>query len=232
MEIMVPMVVETRVANLWDAHNVISRVYHAEPKDRLLLRVAHDLPVDGAIIEIGTGSGHSTCALALGAKLAGKGKVYAIDWDIGQIASQNLLVEAYRRFDGAARWALLIQNVVYCGVHDWVRFIVCDSAEAWEWISLPCRLLFIDGAHSGEYVTKDMLRYGEFVVPGGMMFVHDYYLRGATEDAGLIAYNDAIREYLRDSSVWTEFIEYDRDLAGPRTLLCSVRKRLTDLGES
>jgi hypothetical protein len=126
----------------------------------------------GEVVEIGSAFGRSTVALALGTRVQGGGKVYAVDphtGGSGLVAQYGPLAQTF-----SSRGALL-QNIVRFGLQDVVVPVPLSStAAAAVWPDQPIRLLFIDGWHGYEACRSDILTWGRWVSPGGVMVIHDY----------------------------------------------------------
>jgi predicted O-methyltransferase YrrM len=139
-----------------------------------LLRLAASGPGVGAIVEIGSYLGKSTCWLASGSKSTLREKVTAVDHFKGSPEHQK---------GGGAESAVLInegttfeqfkKNVRDMGLDDYVEPIVAPSAEAVKGWDRPIRLLFIDGDHSYESTKRDFNSWSPFVIPGCPIAFHD-----------------------------------------------------------
>lgn len=126
----------------------------------------------GDIVEIGSAFGRSTVALALGVRARGGGKVYGVDPHTGGTG----LVERYgplaRTFSSLGPF---LQNIVRFGLQDIIVPIALRSDEAAAlWPGGPIRLLFIDGWHDYDACRRDILSWGRWVAPGGILVIHDY----------------------------------------------------------
>jgi predicted O-methyltransferase YrrM len=139
----------------------------------LLLLAMHG-PLAGDIVEIGSFKGRSTCHLALGAKLAGRERVTAIDHFAGspehqlgqpfadqEIAEHGSTYPAFRR------------NLERHGLWEQVEPLRMSSAEAARAWARPIRLLFIDGDHSYEQTAEDFTAFQPFLPPGAIVCFHD-----------------------------------------------------------
>ncbi len=111
------------------------------------------------IVEIGVAEGVS--ALALREAMDERGRLYLIDpFHLGRVPG----VRALRRAAGAA------VNSVRRGEVQWVEKFSFEAAKEW---NTPIDLLFIDGDHSYEAVARDWEDWHRFVVPGGVVLLHD-----------------------------------------------------------
>ena len=151
---------------------------------------------DGFILEIGADMGQSAIPMAIASKMAGREKVFSIDIDRGR--PDNFFERNSQWQSGASRWKKFIQTLVLCGVEDWVIPIGCDSMDAWQFLNLQLRLLYVDGNHDRPHTDNDILKYSEKLISGGLIFVHDYH----EEETG--TYN-SVNEHIRDSSAFWDF---------------------------
>jgi predicted O-methyltransferase YrrM len=170
----------------------------------------------GYVLEIGSSYGLSLCILAAGSKFANREIAFSVDIDVGY--GQNPLIQGHRQNNGYTRWGYLLDNLCYCGVHDWVVLIASDSLKAHEWLNIPLRLLFLDGCHTRQYVLHEINTYGKLLVPGGKIVLHDYYISRQDE------YSQAAYERLAESDDFTDFVEYDK-LLYHDSITCAATKR-------
>lgn len=139
-----------------------------------LYHLAKEGPGRGAIVEIGSLFGLSTCWLAAGTRAAGREKVLAVDHFQGSSEHQK---------DGSHPLAALAQsgtalplfvaNMQKHGLRDWVEIRVGSSVEVGSAWQGPIRLLFLDGDHAYEAVRADFVTWSKHVVPGGLVAFHD-----------------------------------------------------------
>lgn len=145
--------------------------WFSQEDGRLLYRTAvkalSELP--GDIVEIGSYKGRSTIVLGWAVRASGLDrKVFAVDPHEGSLTG--------RKVDPT--WDDFVRNVSSSGVD---RFIVpirkkSEHVEHHD----PVALLFIDGAHDMENVSRDYARFSPAVVTGGYIAFHDY----SNEDHG------------------------------------------------
>ncbi len=140
----------------------------------VLALMAEQGPGVGAIVEIGSFKGRSTCWLAYGAKSAGRETVTAIDpftgspeHQPGEELSDPDLAESGSTFP------VFEKNLRKMALDDYVKPIVATSADAAKDWDQPIRLLFIDGDHSYEGSKLDFEVWSPHVVPGGLIALHD-----------------------------------------------------------
>ncbi|HEX9463018.1 MAG TPA: class I SAM-dependent methyltransferase [Alphaproteobacteria bacterium] len=139
----------------------------------LLLAALHG-PGQGAVVEIGSFMGRSTCFLALGCKMAGRGKVIAIDHFLGSPQQQR--GGAYEAAEVVLRgttYPKFCENIGQAGLTDYVHATrKCSEDSACGWTT-KIRLLFIDGDHAYESVKRDFTLYAPHVEPEGLICFHD-----------------------------------------------------------
>lgn len=139
-----------------------------------LMLLAKDGEGEGAVVEIGSYQGLSTCWIATGLKARGGEKVVAIDHfmgspeqQAGEVAESQVLVEA------GTTYGKFRENVAKFGLDDYVDARVASSEDAAAAWAGPIRLLFIDGDHPYEAVKTDFTLWTPSVVPGGYIALHD-----------------------------------------------------------
>lgn len=120
----------------------------------------------GNIVEIGSWEGMSTVYLALGSKAGGGGRVFAIDPHRG--TSDFHEVYGVENTEPIFR-----QNIKRAGVDDVVTPLVMKSEDAAKGWTGHISLLWIDGAHEYENVTKDILLWQPYLEEGGTIAFHD-----------------------------------------------------------
>ena len=126
------------------------------------------VPPELLIVEIGAFRGRSTCFLADGAKRGQGAKVLSIDpWDLaGNLPGRN------GRFIARPNQADQDEHLRACGLRDQVTSLQGFSHS----VPLPAEkigLLWIDGAHDFENVSRDVARWAPLVAPGGAMIFDD-----------------------------------------------------------
>jgi len=137
-----------------------------------LFDLARGTDAAGDVVEIGSAFGRSTVCLALGTRMRGAGRVYAVDPHTGGIG----LVEEYGALAAAfSSLRAFMQNIARFKLDDVVvPLTVTSQAAAASWPGTPIRLLFIDGWHDYDACRHDILRWGRWVTPGGVIAIHDY----------------------------------------------------------
>lgn len=165
-----------------------------------LMNLANEGPGCGAIVEIGSYKGRSTCALAMGSMSACREKVYAIDHFEGSPEHQKgEYCETREIVESGTTFHTFLRNIQQTGVASHVEPIQLPSAEAARQWSGPIRLLFIDGDHSYDASKLDFDSWSPFVVPGGVIVFHDVgHFEGVTR---------FYRELLKTSREYLEVID-------------------------
>ncbi|ADU61123.1 MAG: class I SAM-dependent methyltransferase [Pseudodesulfovibrio sp.] len=133
-------------------------------------------PGEGAVVEIGSFLGKSTCWLALGAKAAGREAITAVDYFkpmTFMATSEDPMDQAIAK--AGSTLPFFKEHIRTFGVEDFVSPIVTDSRSAAEaWDGRQIRLLFIDGHHEYNSVKTDFSLWSPFVQQGGIIIFHDY----------------------------------------------------------
>ena len=138
---------------------------------RRLWELARGVPPAGTVVEIGSFQGKSTVLLA--SAVDQSAAVYAIDphagndrapgeWDSGTV-------------EGEADRVMFFENLEKCGVRDRVISVRQFSQNAHHLVPAPIDLLYVDGAHGYAPALSDITGWGDRVVPGGAMAIHDVY---------------------------------------------------------
>lgn len=89
-------------------------------------------------------------------------------------------------------------------VKDRIEHLQCDSAtlDFSDWIAFG--FVFIDGAHSTEYVLNDFLKVIPFLAIGGLIVLHDY---GTDNLLGITAVRVAVDKLMEDYGHW-DWVRY------------------------
>ena len=153
---------------------VLSRIagvdgWLTDDQARALFAAAADVRPGGRIVEIGSFRGRSTIVLATA---AGEGvEVVAIDPHAGNDRGPQEIsgFEAEAESDHEA----FKRNLADAGVVDRVRHVRAFSNAAHAEVDGAVELLWVDGAHRYKPALEDLRHWGDRVVPGGRMLVHD-----------------------------------------------------------
>jgi predicted O-methyltransferase YrrM len=136
-----------------------------------LASAAGGVPAGGRIVEIGSYRGRSTIVLAGAA--APDAEVVAIDPHLGRDRAPQQRVEDADL--GEQDVAAFRGNLERAGVSGRVRHVRRRSEEALGAVDGGIDLLYVDGAHSFRFARFDIAHWGDRVVPGGLMLVHDSF---------------------------------------------------------
>ena len=118
--------------------------------------------IEGCIVEIGSYQGKSTIALALNASVP----VYAIDPHLEH-------TDEIGGVFGPEDRPVFAVNIAQAGLQERVCPINLTSDHARQGWQQPIGLLFIDGAHNEEQVGRDTFGWLPFVLPDGIIALHD-----------------------------------------------------------
>jgi MMP 1-O-methyltransferase len=133
----------------------------------------------GPCLEIGSYCGKSTVWIAAGCQAAG-GTLFAIDHHRG--SEEHQPGEAYH--DPAlydAEWGVMDSLAEFrrtlrrAALEDVVVPIVAPSALVARHWSIRLGMVFIDGGHSREAAETDYRSWAPWVVPGGILAIHDIF---------------------------------------------------------
>lgn len=135
-----------------------------------LYTLAKEAAKDGVIVEIGSYRGLSTVALAKGTSKGSRLPVYSIDphEDIEPDGGER---DGLRY--GSKDHVAFLKNVFFAGVAEIVRPIQLLSWEVAAGWNKPISLLWIDGNHQYEAVSKDFALWERFISRGGYVAFHD-----------------------------------------------------------
>lgn len=122
-----------------------------------LFELGRSGPAEGAIVNIGNYLGGSSILLSKGSKKENREKVYSFD------PKSYPLKEDYLKENQIEDWVVFNQVTSEDGMQDWKK------RE-----DRRIRLLFIDGDHSYEGCHKDITLWSSYLVPGGVIAIHDY----------------------------------------------------------
>ena len=153
---------EREFRRIWPAIDSIEGLLVSPMQERWLFKAARSLRDQAIILEIGSFKGRSTCCLAYGCRGTGK-HVFAIDTFEGNEA------DFFQRgfFDEFSR------NIEACGLTEYVTPLTGRSDEVAKLWERPIDLLFIDGSHRYEDVLTDFRNFFDWVIPGGVLALHD-----------------------------------------------------------
>jgi MMP 1-O-methyltransferase len=174
----------TRVVAMTMPPHLLYAAQHAKgfmpPKEGLaLFEVACDYGARGPICEIGTYCGKSAIYLGAAARHSGS-VVVTVDHHRGSEEIQPgwahhdpaLVDPRFGKMDSLPTFRATIASA---GLEDEVIAIVGASERVAALWATPLGMLFIDGGHSDEPVTRDYEGWAPHVVPGGALAFHDIH---------------------------------------------------------
>jgi predicted O-methyltransferase YrrM len=181
-----------------------------EPEAETLYDAAWAMAPYGPILEVGTYCGKSATWLGAAAKARG-GTVVTVDHHRGSEENQagwehhdtELVDPSIGRMDTMP----FFRRTMYdAGLEDTVVAVVAPStvfAAIW---ATPLAMLFIDGGHAEEHAQNDYTGWARFVMPGGVLAIHDVFADPA--DGGQAPYHvyqralgDGFREVRAEGSL-------------------------------
>ncbi|GES20213.1 hypothetical protein Aple_031090 [Acrocarpospora pleiomorpha] len=133
----------------------------------------------GPLCEIGTYCGKSAIYLGAAARLAGS-VLFTVDHHRGSEEIQPgwahhdpaLMDPRVGKMDSLPFFR---QTIAAAGLEEQVIAVVGPSATVSRYWNTPLALLFIDGGHSDDPVTRDYEGWSPHILPGGVLIFHDIY---------------------------------------------------------
>lgn len=149
----------------------------------------------GVVLEVGTYCGKSATWLGAAARARG-GHVVTVDHHRGSEENQPgwewhdpaLVDPEVGRMDSLPFFR---HTMHAAGLDDTVIAIVGGSRTVSSVWSTPVAMLFIDGGHTEEHASNDYLGWSGFVIPGGVLAIHDVFPDPA--DGGQAPYHVYLR---------------------------------------
>ncbi len=144
-----------------------------------LFAAAHDIAVDGPMLEVGSYCGKSS--IYLGSAARDRGTVlFAVDHHRGSEENQpgwefhepDLVDPDIGRIDTLPRFRRAVHDA---GIEPHVVAVVGDSPTVGRYWTTPLAFLFIDGGHGREPAHADFDRWVPHVLPGGTLAIHDVF---------------------------------------------------------
>lgn len=178
----------------------------------------------GTIVEIGSFRGRSTIVLASSAEATVD--VVAIDPHAGNDRGPQEIegfvdeaAEDNERFE---------QNLTAAGVRERVTHHRLFSDEAHDLVDGPIDVLFVDGAHRFGPARADIRDWGDRVLPGGRMLIHDSFSSVGVTLAILAELTPSGSwRYVGRSQSLAEFVRESGSATRPRS---NVLRQLSELG--
>jgi predicted O-methyltransferase YrrM len=138
-----------------------------------LYHLARDGPAGGAVVELGSRYGRSTCWLAAGLRDRGRGKVVAVSPYCGTAEPQEGPAHpgaAVAR--SATTLPAFMANLQRSGLRNWVDVRIADPVEVGSAWNGPIRFLFIDADDAAEAVHSQVQAWSKHLIPGGILAVY------------------------------------------------------------
>lgn len=98
---------------------------------------------------------------------------------------------------GTNRMSIFLEMLASTGCENAVIPILCSSEEASTFLNMFFGLVFIDGDHGYEPCLFDITTWGNKLVPGGIILVHDYHPEIDDDPVAKV-----VHEALRDNDLW------------------------------
>ncbi|HEX6569917.1 MAG TPA: class I SAM-dependent methyltransferase, partial [Acidimicrobiales bacterium] len=136
-----------------------------------VVELASQVPAGGRIVEIGSFRGRSVIAIARSAPEGAE--IVAIDPHAGNDRGPQE-IEGFED-EAAIDSKVFLTNLERAGVRDRVTYVRKFSHDAHDDVAGPIDMLHIDGAHRFGPASDDIAGWGDRVVGGGSMLVHDSF---------------------------------------------------------
>ena len=174
------------------AHARAAKGFMPEDEGALLHHWAHERLPHGPALEVGTYCGKSAIWLGAAAREVG-GTVFTVDHHRGSEENQagwehhddSLVDHELGVMDTLPTFRRTIRAA---GLEDQVVAVVGRSETVGTWWRTPLSLLFVDGGHGVEPARADFRTWPRWVMPGGVLLVHDVFPDPA--DGGRPPYED------------------------------------------
>jgi predicted O-methyltransferase YrrM len=157
-----------------------------------------DHPQAAAVVEIGSHKGRSAVAIGLGLKANPhlKLRLVCIEPFFDSQRDKNLKAEFLSSISRAG-----LQNDVVC-----MAEYSENAVKKWN-PAEGIAMLWIDGNHEFEFVRDDFLCWSRYLVPGGIVIFHDWYLLGVKK---------AVDEYIFSEKGYVDIAAVDYSLISAR----------------
>jgi predicted O-methyltransferase YrrM len=142
----------------------------SQEEARTLMTLARESAPDSAILEIGSFRGRSTIALAAGAMMSNRNRVYAVD-------PHDHFRGVLGGLFGPSDQAELYKNICASGLGEIIAVVSLPSTNAASgWPGDKIGLLWLDGDHRYSSVRADFDAWEPYVLKGGIIAFHDIQL--------------------------------------------------------
>jgi len=137
--------------------------------------------LQGEIMEIGSLYGRTSCAIALGARETGK-KAVCVDYLFQYPDLQTCKLGGYAKYPSPATiedafskstHLAFTRHLIERDLFDDVVIMASKSEQVATIWNKPLKFIFIDADHSYEGVKKDFELFEPYVIPGGLIGMHD-----------------------------------------------------------
>jgi predicted O-methyltransferase YrrM len=194
-----------------------------EAQARRLWEAAQRVPPGGLVVEIGSFRGRS--AIVMAQALADGARLVAIDPHAGgDRGPQEIEAEAAR---GEEDNRVFNANLRSAGVAERVEHVRAMSSDALAAVPGSIDVLYVDGAHRFGPARDDLVRWGDRVVDGGTMLVHDSFSSIGVTLATLssLTFGSRWRYCGRTASL----AEYRREALGPGGRVGNAARQLAQM---
>lgn len=163
----------------WLQHARAAKGFMPEEEGMLLHRAARERLPHGPALEVGTYCGKSAIYLGAAAREVG-GTVFTVDHHRGSEENQA----GWEHHDPSVVDAesglmdtlpFFRRTIARAGLENQVVAIVGQSTTVSRHWRTPLSLLFIDGGHAEEHAQNDYTGWAPWVMPGGMLVIHDVF---------------------------------------------------------
>ena len=165
------LVLQSLLIPLFNRVQAITGWLSHEEADGLIcstIKVGVSLGQSFNVVEIGSYHGKSTVLIGSVLKMFfGGAKIYAVDPHEGNVTAQGLGISAT-----SPTLEHFAAHILSSGLID-IVIPIKDFSFNVQWV-LPIGLLFIDGLHDYENVSRDFFHYEPYVVENGLIAFHDY----------------------------------------------------------
>jgi len=145
-----------------------------EDEQRLLYRLAKEVPKGKAIVEIGAWMGKATIMLAAGSMAGSKAPVYAVDY-FTLTSSVGHDYSVYLKEGTGDYLSIFLENIRNSGLSSIVTPIRSSTVKAAQsWTGPTAHLVFFDADHRYHAVQSDFLAWIDRCSLGAQVAFHDF----------------------------------------------------------
>ena len=161
------------------AHALAAKGFMPPDEGAVLYRCAIERLAHGPVLEVGTYCGKSAIYLGAAAREVG-GAVFTVDHHRGSEENQP----GWEHHDPSTvdpefgltdTLGIFRKTIARAGLESQVVAVVGESQTVAQWWRAPLSLLFIDGGHGVEPVRADYRGWVPWVMPGGLLAIHDVF---------------------------------------------------------